>query len=95
MILTGNYPEGYKSKKFIEFFKDHEYQGEKYLIIANSDEVAIYNLFTNNLIADFVSSFSIPMKLIPKKDDFFEFYTLKSLFDKPLTEILKQKKTVE
>ncbi len=95
LILTGNHPEGYKSKKFIELFKDQKYQGEKYLITANSDEVAIFNLFTNNLIADFVSSFSIPMKLVPGKDGFFEFYVLKSLFDESLTEILKQKKTVE
>ena len=95
LISTGNYSEGYKSKKFIELIKDQEYQEEKYLITANSNEVAIYNLFTNNLIADFVSSFSIPVKLVPEKDGFFEFYVLKSLFDEPLTEILKQKKAVE
>ena len=81
----------FQSKKFVEVFKDREYSGEKYLMIANSNEVAIYNLYTNNLISNYISSFSVPMKLVPEKEGFFEFYVLKNLFDEPLSEIINRK----
>jgi hypothetical protein len=80
----------FQSKKFAEVFKNRQYSGEKYLIIVNYNEVAIYNLYTNNLMANFISSFSIPMKLVPQKDGFFEFSVLKKLFDESLSKVLKK-----
>ena len=88
LIPDGNNFEEFQSKKFNEVFKDRKYSGEKYLIIVNANEVVIYNLYTSNLIANFVSSFSVPMKTVPEKDGYFEFYVLKSLFDEPLSEVL-------
>jgi hypothetical protein len=88
LIPDGNNFEEFQSKKFNEVFKDRKYSGDKYLITANANEVAIYNLYTNNLIANFVSSFSVPMKTVPEKNGYFEFYVLKSLFDEPLSEVL-------
>ncbi len=63
--------ENYISKKFREIFKDRKYKGEKYLIIASKEEISIYNLFTNNLIASYISAFS--NATVPQKNGLYLF----------------------
>lgn len=58
LIKTDSVYPGYKSKLFSELVPVKDYRGEKYLIRADENEVAIYNLFTNTLIANYVKSFS-------------------------------------
>ncbi len=82
-LLIAAKPEmlNYQSKLFAEHFRDKEYNSEKYLIIANQNEISIYNLYSNNLIGKYVASFSIPPRTINKRDGFYEFYVKRELFD--------------
>jgi hypothetical protein len=66
------YP-GYISSKFREVFPARNYEFQKYLITADSSEISIYNLYTNNLIAKYVSSFAIPPENVYRKDGFYIF----------------------
>lgn len=81
LISTPDKPENYKSKIFQEFFPDIKYQGEKYLIRINEGEIAIYNLCINNLVANYVSSFTLAMKPVPNENDFYKFCIKKNIFD--------------
>lgn len=74
----------YISSKFKEIFPGKKYNNEKYLIIANSKEITIYNLFTNNLIAYFAMNFYDPNLEIKKTNGFYYFTVLKNIFDNEL-----------
>lgn len=87
LICPNETINNYQSKIFKEHFPNREYKSEKYLIIANKNEVSIYNLYSNNLIGKYIASFSFPPKLIIKRDGFYEFSVKKDLFD----EIFKEK----
>jgi hypothetical protein len=89
-LLIGNdiKDKGYQSKKFHEFFKNRKYRGEKYLILANANEISIYNLFTNNLIANYVSSFSDTHSPVPSENGLYYFNVPKHIFDEKLKSIL-------
>ena len=80
--------KGYRSKKFSRVFKNREYQGEKYLILADSNEISIYNLFSNNLIANYVSSFSESHAPVPSENGLYYFSVRKYIFDAELKSIL-------
>jgi hypothetical protein len=76
----------YQSKIFNEHLTNRNYNSEKYLIIANQNEVSIFNLYSNNLIGKYVASFSIPPKTVPTNNGFYEFVVNKNLFDENLKE---------
>jgi hypothetical protein len=75
------YP-GYLSYKYHEVYPGRSYDSQKYLITADSGEISVYNLLTNNLIAKYVSSFAIPPANVYSKDGFFIFTLPHNLFDK-------------
>ena len=81
LINFGASIQDYQSKLFVEHFPNRSYNGEKYLITANQNEISIYNLYSNNLIGKYVASFSIPPRTINKRDGFYEFYVKRELFD--------------
>lgn len=87
LLSTKNPLQKYKSKKCKEILPEYSYNGEKYLINANSNEISIFNLYTNNLIAKFVSSFSIPVKNVPQKRGLWEFSILKTVFDENISSL--------
>ena len=72
-----------RSDKFSELFPSRKYCGEKYAVIADSSGVSVYNLFTGNLVAAYVMSFSIPPVTVPKKNGLFGFSAPVDLFDEP------------
>lgn len=78
----------YHSKKFYGVFGNRKYQGEKYLILANASEISIYNLFTNNLIANYVSSFSDTHSPVPSENGLYYFTVRKYIFNAELKSIL-------
>lgn len=82
VLLTSEdkYP-GYVSSKYQEIFPVRKYDSQKYLITADSNEVSVYNLFTNNLIAKYVSTFSIPPENVYRKDGFYLFTLPLDVFD--------------
>jgi hypothetical protein len=79
---------GYTSKKFNEILPHKTYHGEKYLIRVTTDEISVYNLFTNDLIASYVASFVLPPTPVPKKAGRYYFSIDKTVFEEPL-EMLK------
>jgi len=89
-LLIGADPncKEYQSKRFYEVFENRKYQGERYLILANANEISIYNLFTNNLIANYVSSFSDTHSPVPSEDGLYYFSVRKYIFDSKLKSIL-------
>lgn len=84
LIRSSNKFSDYKSKLFAEHFPERAYQSEKYLIIANPNEISVYNLYSNNLIGKYIASFSIPPKPVNKQNNFYEFFIKKDLFDEDL-----------
>jgi len=84
LISTPTIISNFKSKIFSQRFPNKKYNSEKYLIIANQNEISVYNLFSNNLIGKYVASFSLPPKTVPHKDRFYEFVIKRDLFDEKL-----------
>ena len=70
----------YISKKFIELFPKEKYTGAKFLITIDDNEINIYNLYTNNLVAHYVSGFSLSQEVIPKVNEKFSFSVKKEVF---------------
>lgn len=73
----------YNSTKFYELFPNKSYNGEKYIIKANENEISVYNLYTNTLVVNYVANFTIPtQKLYLDHDSFLYFSIKKDVFDK-------------
>lgn len=89
LLSVKNPPENYTSSRFKEIFPGKKYSGEKYLLTANSKEILLYNLYTNNLMADYISSFSIPPAKIKPKDGFLYFKLPKKFFDEDISDLVK------
>ena len=87
LISTANKKDDFTSKAFRELYPKNHYKGEKYLIRVNDSEIAVYNLFTNNLIADYVSGFTVDMKPVPKENGFYKFLLNKNLFDERIDKL--------
>lgn len=86
LISNSETMPNYQSKIFEQNFPERKYNSEKYLVIANRNEISVYNLFSNNLIGKYVASFSIPPKSVTEKDGFYEFVVNKNMFDEELIE---------
>jgi len=80
-FLTPDNPyRNYASGKFIEIFKEREYKGEKYYFAINEKEINIYNLYSNELIASYVNSFTQnPVKYFTGSE--YIFFISESLLD--------------
>lgn len=88
MLLTDKNPLlSYKSRKFAELFPGTTYRGQKYLITADSMEVNVYNLFTNNLIASYAAGYSLSVRKVTSENGYFTFSVSKSVFDEELKEL--------
>ncbi len=88
ILISTNIPfNNYQSKKFKEVFPNQNYAEEKYLVISNTNEISVYNLYTNNLIANYTASLTIPMRNVPVRSGYFEFFIQKDVFDEPLSQL--------
>jgi len=58
------------SKKFKELFPARIYHGEHYAMIASPTELSLYDLYTGNLIANYIQSFSSTLRPIVNSDGF-------------------------
>lgn len=92
LISTSDKIQNYQSKLFAEHLPQRKYNSEKYLIIANRNEISVYNLYSNNLIGKYVASFSIPPKAINNNDGFYEFVIKKDLFDEDFLALFYQRR---
>ena len=82
-----NPPQGYICSRFKELFPGKNYTGEKYAFISDAKEILIYNLYTNNLIMNYVPYFSIPPVKEKTPDGFFIFMIAKHVFGEELKEM--------
>lgn len=71
--------EGFRSRKIEEFFTSGTYGGEKYAITVGPEEIHIYNLYTDNLIASLVCGFRSGLDTIPRQNGRYEFAVKKSV----------------
>ena len=81
LISVPGTKETFISKLFKEQFLHKIYDKEKYLIKISENEISIYNLYTNNLIANYVSGFTLDMKPVPKENGFYKFQIRKDLIE--------------
>lgn len=65
---------------FFHFFPSGHYAGQKFLVIADSLEISVYNLFTGNMIAKYAASFSTTGAPVPFHDGLYEFFIKKACF---------------
>lgn len=79
LVRAAHGDRNYKSVLFSELVPAKDYRGEKYLIKADENEISIYNLLTNTLIANYVKSFSGESKNSTQNLRFFKIS--KSLLD--------------
>lgn len=85
LLLPGDLAlPGYVSRIFREHFPGRAYRGEKYLIRAAAQEISVYNLFTNSLIANYATSFSLPPKNVPRQGNTYYFGIRRTVFDDPI-----------
>jgi hypothetical protein len=77
-------PSGFASKIFGELCPGRDYRGEKYLISASDQEISVYNLYTNNLVAKYVPSMSVQALPIGVNGGLFSFSVDRSVFDEDL-----------
>jgi hypothetical protein len=77
----------YNSNLFHELFPVKNYTGEKYAIIADSNEISVYNFYSNNLIAKYVRGFTVAQQPVKSENGFYNFLLLKKLFDEPIEEL--------
>lgn len=81
LIGSNDHKTSYHSKLFKQFFPKQTYNGEKYLIIVNEQEISIYNLFTNNLVDKYTSSFTLSGQTVPYEDGKYVFRVEKGVLD--------------
>jgi hypothetical protein len=79
LISTPVKEDNYTSKTFIEYFPDKDYKEEKYFLRISNTEVALYNLYTNNLTGNYASGFTLDMKPVPKENGFYKFLIRRDL----------------
>ncbi len=74
------YPR-YVSRAFADAFPGKTYTGDKYMILVTAEQVSVYNLFTNNLIASYAAAFATPAEKVPRVGDRYMFSVRREVFD--------------
>ena len=70
----------YESKQFAEMCPGRTYHGERFLFVGDTNEVTIYDLYTNNSIAGYSSGFSPSMDRVQQQGGKLDFWVLKEMF---------------
>ena len=85
-LLPSEVVQGYSSKLFKELLPGKTYRGEHYLFLADSNEVIVYDLYSNNSIAGYSSGFSVSQERIPSHQGFYEFWLRRGVFEHGLND---------
>jgi hypothetical protein len=80
LIENSQISEMGQSKIFKELLPSRSYQGEQYLFIAQEKEISLYDLFTNNLIANYASAFNLAGSIVPQDKGLWYFSIDKNVF---------------
>ncbi len=84
LLTPSSHETDYSSKLFGDIFPSLTFKSENYALIADSDEVSLYNFYSNNLVAKYVSAFTIGQKKVSRVNGLYVFLLSKSLFDEPI-----------
>jgi hypothetical protein len=76
--------KNYTSNLFNELLPKNNYNSENYLIAANAEEVSVYNLYSNDLVAKYVRGFTTKNDPVIQKDGFFIFTLNKNIFEEQI-----------
>jgi hypothetical protein len=74
------YPH-YVSRAFTDAFPGKTYNGDKYMILVTAEQVSVFNLLTNDLIASYAAAFASPAERVPRIGDRYRFSVRKEVFD--------------
>jgi hypothetical protein len=74
----------FTSKRFTEAMPLQNYGGERYLFVADTNEVTVYDLYLNMSVASFSSGFTIPLQKPRWENGWCEFWVRKTAFAVPL-----------
>ncbi len=74
----------YTSKRFLEVLPKRQYAGERVLVTVDSNEVVLYDLYTNNSLATYSSGFSSSHQMVKSNDGWWDFWVRKDLVPFPL-----------
>lgn len=74
----------FRSTFVMQLLGDRPYSGEKYAVLADAQEISVYNLYTGNLIAKYVAGFQFPPTTIEPTNGKYTFSVPKSVFEEAL-----------
>jgi hypothetical protein len=80
LFAAGKPVPGYHSFLFADHFPDGTYAGQRYFIRVSPQEAAVYDLFTNTMIALYASGFAADTATIPSCEGLFRFRVDKAVF---------------
>jgi hypothetical protein len=90
LLVPSKTPVGaYQSRTFRELLPDQVYAGQRYLLRARTEEISVYDLFTNTLVASYAVAFAGPAAKIPVAGGRASFRVRKSVFEEPLERLLE------
>jgi hypothetical protein len=75
---------GFQSEQFVQLFGDRPYGGEKYAVVADAQEISVYNLYIGNLIAKCVAGFLDPPIVLAPMDGRYRFSIRQAVFEEEL-----------
>lgn len=85
VLIASDIPvENFKSNKFSEIFPERPYPDVQYLISVNEAEIAIYDLYTNDLLTNYIASFHENPTPIPFIENRVYFRIRKEFFNSSL-----------
>ncbi len=88
ILLSNNTSDaGYKSKVYKKIYKKSKYKNQKYMITFTKDEISVYNLFTNELIANYANGFLLDNKIVLNNESIL-FSIDKDIFDNSLKDLI-------
>jgi hypothetical protein len=85
LVFDGEPPAEYRSFLYEDFFPEAPYDGHRYFIRASAQEAAVYDLFTNTMLALYAAGFSANPVEIPSVDGWYLFRVARSVFPRPPT----------
>jgi len=77
----------YRSILYEQFFETQPYAGERILIRASSEEIGVYDLYTNTMIAHYTVGLSNNITEVPISNNLYLFHIDRSVFPDDLVDV--------
>jgi hypothetical protein len=77
----------YISPLYRKLVPEGSYNGERFFFVADSAEVVVYDLYTNNSLASYSAHFTPSAQTVPHSSGRYEFWVRKNVFSVPVNEM--------